>query len=150
MTQTNDSPTVIDWPLPSESALVLSHSTLEYLRNPENVMYGMSDDRRAAFLAEEGWTLQESLPLLQKGEPEAIGLGLKVCPTCNGQKTVALPVKGNTNGVMAKWEVDCYCEDFAPFFRRWNAMVPLAYRKFQLAFLSTSSASRVPTGVQNS
>jgi len=110
----------------------------------------MSEAHRAALLAEKNWTLQEHLPPLPKGQPEAIGLGHMVCPTCNGRKTVTLPVKGDTNGVMAMWEVDCYCEDFEPFFRRWNAMVPMAYRGFRLDSLSTSSASRVPAGVQSS
>jgi hypothetical protein len=126
----------------------LDRSTLNYLRDPKNKMIGLEPAVREQILSETEWTEIERPALLSDEQIEAVGSGKLKCPKCGGTKEYAVLRRGETTGLITRWRIECNCRDFKRFFTRWNAMIPLAYRKFRLNSLQPSPRSNAALELQ--
>src|ERR1019366_3342424 len=104
-------------------------------RHKESIMaYQVLDNgdasEREQIALETEWVITGNAPLLTPEQIEAVGAGKLACPKCNGRRYYLIPVKGKTTGFVTSLKHDCNCREIQRFFTRWNAMIPVAYRKF--------------------
>jgi hypothetical protein len=64
---------------------------------------------RAALKKETYWEQLQNRPTLDKEQSKAVGLGVLICPLCEGHREILLMHRGEVTGIEMQRRVECVC-----------------------------------------